>query len=115
MNLGIDFGSTYTTVSRYRTDHEVLEAYDTGDGVAIPSVVAVNSNNNKTSTGFVAKARTGKNGFRSFKAFKMLMMESDKSLVEYRQYDDTFTPKWAAETFLNEVVLRPRKLLERIQ
>ena len=53
MNLGIDFGSTYTTVSRYRTDHEVLEAYDTGDGVAIPSVVAVNSNNNKTSTGFV--------------------------------------------------------------
>ena len=43
MNLGIDFGSTYTTVSRYRTDHEVLEAYDTGDGVAIPSVVAVNS------------------------------------------------------------------------
>lgn len=109
MNLGIDFGSTYTTVSRYRTDHEVLEAYDTGDGVAIPSVVAVNSNNNKTSTGFVAKARTGKNGFRSFKAFKMLMMESDKSLVEYRQYDDTFTPKWAAETFLNEVVFEAEK------
>ena len=109
MNLGIDFGSTYTTVSRYRTDHEVLEAYDTGDGVAIPSVVAVNSNNNKTSTGFVAKARTGKKGFRSFKAFKMLMMEPDKSLVEYRQYDDAFTPKWAAETFLNEVVFEAEK------
>ena len=39
----------------------------------------------------------------------MLMMEPDKSLVEYRQYDDAFTPKWAAETFLNEVVFEAEK------
>lgn len=108
MNLGIDFGSTYTTVSRYRTDHQVLEAYDSGEGVAIPSVVSMNKKN-KVTTGFAAKDRTGKKGFRTFKAFKMLMMEKDQALVEYRQYDKTYTPKWAAETFMNAIVSEARR------
>lgn len=102
MNLGIDFGSTYTTISRYRRDHQVLEAYDTGDGVLIPSIVSMRQN--KTWTGVIAKSRTGKADYRTFKAFKMLMMEHDQSLVEYRQYDDIYTPRWAAETFLNSIV-----------
>lgn len=108
MNLGIDFGSTYTTISRYRTDYHVLEAYDSGDGVAIPSVVSINKFN-KTTCGFVAKNRTGKEGFRTFKAFKMLMMEKNKSLVEYRQYDKTYTPQWAAETYLSSMVAEAQR------
>ena len=103
MNLGIDFGSTYTTISRYRTGYHVLEAYDSGDGVAIPSVVSINKSN-KTTCGFVAENRIGKEGFRTFKTFKMLRREKDKSLVEYRQYDKTYTPQWSVKTYLSSMV-----------
>lgn len=106
MNLGIDFGSTYTTISRYRTDHQVLEAYDGSDGVLIPSIVSMWQN--ETWTGRNAKLRTGTD-YRTFKAFKMLMMEQNQSLVEYRQYDDIYTPRWAAETFLNSIVTEAAK------
>ena len=109
MKLGIDFGSTYTTISRYRTDYHGLEAYDSGDGVAIPSVVSINKSN-KTTCGFVAKSRIGKEGFRTFKTFKMLMREKDKSLVEYRQYDKTYTPQWAVKTYLSSMVAEAQRV-----
>ena len=105
MNLGIDLGSTYTILSTYRADHGKLEALeaDTKSNVSIPSVI---SRNKKGIVGYgsFAKGQTGKRNIQTYKAFKMLLMESDKELVRERGYDEQHSPKWALSEFMNRII-----------
>lgn len=105
MNLGIDLGSTYTILSTYRADHGKLEALeaDTKSNVSIPSVISRNKRG-IVSYGSFAKGQTGKKNVHTYKAFKMLLMESDKELVRERGYDEQHSPKWALTEFLNKTI-----------
>ena len=68
VNLGMDFGSTYTTVSVYREDTETLEALILGQGVPyLPSVAA--RGKGETLFGTAAKNKTGKKGYTIYEAF----------------------------------------------
>lgn len=105
MNLGIDLGSTYTILSTYRKDHGKLEAIeaDSSNNVSIPSVVSLKKNG-KISYGSFAKDQTGKKNTRTFKAFKMLLMENDNDFIKERGYDDKCSPEWVLKEFLSSVV-----------
>lgn len=43
LNVGIDFGSTYTTVSVYQNDTKTIQVFSPGEGesAAIPTVLAI--------------------------------------------------------------------------
>ena len=74
VNLGIDFGSTYTLVSHYRADRNTPEAISI-DNISpyIPSVVSYNKRKNEYKYGKAAKNLTGNKNVIIYKAFKMLL------------------------------------------
>lgn len=106
VNLGIDFGSTYTLVSHYREDRKTPEAISL-DNISpyIPSVVALNTRKNEYKFGKAAKNMTGNRNVRIFKAFKMLLNEqmSAENLAE-RGYDEENTPESISAFFLEKVL-----------
>lgn len=106
LHIGVDFGSTYTTVSVYRAESGKLEALTLNEAGTpfIPSVLALTRN--RTEIGRSAKLLTGKKGSRVFKAFKMMLPEKDAKRLRKRGFDEEYTPVWAAKEFLEKVLLQ---------
>ncbi len=106
VNLGIDFGSTYTLVSHYRADRNTPEAISI-DNISpyIPSVVSYNKRKNEYKYGKAAKNLTGNKNVIIYKAFKMLLNEqmTEENLRE-RNYDEVNTPESIATFFLEKVL-----------
>ncbi len=106
VNLGIDFGSTYTLISHYRNDRNTPEAISL-DNISpyIPSVVSYNKRRNEYKIGKAAKNLTGNKNIIIYKAFKMLLNEqmNEENLRE-RYYDEVNTPEKIASLFLEKVL-----------
>ncbi|MDO5538810.1 MAG: hypothetical protein Q4F83_01880 [Eubacteriales bacterium] len=110
LNCGIDFGSTYTTISVYREDNHLLEALSLSqDSPYIPTLVS-RDKKQRLEFGRAAKARTGKKGVDIYRAFKMLLTETDLQKLEARGFSEDFTPVAAAEEFLHDLL---RQILVR--
>ena len=82
MNLGIDFGSTYTIASLYDENNKSLDALLLGGMTSpcIPTVAALKKE--KLSFGVTAKNATGQIKTRMFGGFKMLISENDQDELE---------------------------------
>lgn len=105
MKIGIDFGSTYSTVSKYDYVTDSVEALALAEGapVSIPSVVSINKKGQKT-CGHGAKGQVGKKSVRIFEAFKMLLNEPNQEMLRRRGYDGEWTPRIIAKVFLESVL-----------
>ena len=105
MDIGIDFGSTYSTISTYRESIGNAEAIALaqGDPASIPSVVSL-SKKGDVNYGKTAKNQIGYSTYRIFEAFKMLLNETDREILKKRGYDDVHTPQWATQCFLNSII-----------
>lgn len=111
VNLGMDFGSTYTIVSIFREDTQMLEAIVLNQGLPfVPSVVALD--NGQYEYGRAAKSRTGKKGVAVYKVFKMLLTETDKEKLRERGFDEAHTPEKIARIFIENVL---RQILKDLQ
>lgn len=108
LNIGIDFGSTYTLVSAYQSETGKLEPVILELNTPyVPSVVA--SRDDKTDRlrfGTAAKNAAGRKGIHTYKAFKMLLGENNSALLEKRGYSRECTPDYIAEKFLNDLIQR---------
>lgn len=102
INLGIDFGSTYTLVSVYKHNTKVLETLALDQGTpCIPSVVSYDEYSKRYEYGRGAKSQTGRKGARIFRAFKMLLTEQEGSArLEARGFDSENTPEKISSIFL---------------
>ena len=99
MNLGVDFGSTYTTMSRFQGATDQLQDIPLSEGSPfIPTVVS--EGKGKMQYGAEAKSKTGRKGFSTFKAFKMLLPETNPTRLAERGYDAEHLPDAIAEQFL---------------
>jgi molecular chaperone DnaK (HSP70) len=105
MKIGIDFGSTYSMVSKYNSITNNVEAitFSEGEPVSIPSVVCL-SKQGKITCGRGAKDQTGKKTVRIFDAFKMLLTETDTDMLTHRGYDGTYTPRVITKYFLESML-----------
>ena len=105
MRLGIDFGSTYSTISRYDPVRDTVEAVtmQEGDPASIPSVVSINKRGMVT-CGQGAKMQAGKKNIRLFEAFKMLLTEQNETLLQERGYDSQYTPRAITAKFLEHII-----------
>ncbi len=102
MRLGIDFGSTYSTVSRYDSGSDAIEALTLmeGEPSSIPSVVSVSKKMGSKMFGSSAKKKIGKDAFQIYDAFKMLLVEPDEEILAQKGYRNGFTPRSAAKEYL---------------
>lgn len=105
MKIGIDFGSTYSTVSKYNSVTRNVEAITLAEGepASIPSVVSI-SKKGKITCGMGAKAQVGKKTVRIFDAFKMLLTEPNEEMLLRRGYDSEYTPRLITKCFLESVL-----------
>ena len=106
MNLGIDFGSTYSTVSTYNptTKHAEAISMKEGESASIPSVLSIFGKNAQIDYGQTAKERIGKKSAHIFEAFKMLLNEDNQEMLKNRGYDSVHTPHWASREYLSRLV-----------
>lgn len=103
INVGVDLGSTYTTVVVYNKVTGQLETILLGEGIPyIPSVVSYYKDTYEF--GSAAKNNMGKKNARVFKAFKMLLTETDEEKLKERGYDKEHTPKKITEIFLKNLL-----------
>lgn len=106
MNIGIDLGSTYSTLARVNPKTGLVEAITLaeGDPASIPSVVSVAKRNGQVTCGRGAKEQVGKKNVRIFEAFKMLLVETDEKILNSRGYDDEYTPRKVAQMYLRSIL-----------
>lgn len=104
VNIGIDFGSTYTMVSVLENGHLKTVQPD-AISHSYPSVVAYDEKKKIYYFGTAARTRLGKANVRGFRGFKMLLNEqmSPENLIA-RGYDEINTPEYVTEIFLKFVV-----------
>ncbi len=98
VNIGVDFGSTYTTISVYRPETGMVEALAMSSSPYIPTMVALVGD--KYEYGRAARSVTGKRGVKLFRGFKMLLAESNAQLLKTRGYSQEHTPARVAARFL---------------
>lgn len=107
-NIGIDFGSTYTTVSAYRNETEKLETVVLGLGTPyIPTIAGGKVGSlDGLRYGSAAKGIMGRKDHVLYKAFKMLLTEKKTELLRERGYTEEITPAVVAEKFLTDLIQR---------
>jgi len=105
MRIGIDFGSTYSTVSKFNRDTGTPEALVLAEGTSatIPSVVSI-SKKGVITCGHGAKEQVGKKSVRIFEAFKMLLNEPNQEMLRRRGYDKEYTPRQITKLFLESLL-----------
>ena len=107
MKLGIDFGSTYSTISKYNPLNDSVEALHLSEGaaVSIPSTVSVaHAGKGKIVCGDAAKKMTGNRAYTVFSGFKMLLVEPDPSIAQARNYTAKYTPRYITSCYLNSIL-----------
>lgn len=105
MNLGIDFGSTYSMLSYYDPVDDTVQAVQSEVGSKyIPSIACYNYNN-ELITGQAAKdLLAGEPDWTSYRAFKMLLPERDPEKLAQRGYTPDCTPVMVAREFLRQQI-----------
>lgn len=106
MNIGIDLGSTYSTVSKYNPITGRPEAMTMAQGApaSIPSEVAYNEWEMNYASGTSAKEMAGQDGVKLFRAFKMLLVESNDSILKGHGYVGKNTPRTITTKFLGSTL-----------
>ena len=101
LKIGIDFGSTYSTVSVYNRELDQPQslALAEGESASIPSIVSI-SKKGMLSCGNAAKNQIGKKTVQIFEAFKMLLNEPDPAKLATRNYTDENTPRKITSIYL---------------
>ncbi len=104
INLGVDFGSTYTMVSIFRDGRPETVQPDNLT-FSYPSIVVFDKNKKKYFFGTSARNKLGQPDIIPFRGFKMLLngLMSPEQLKK-RNYDDVNTPEYITELFLRHVI-----------
>ena len=104
INIGIDFGSTTTMVSKYYND---IPSTIQPDGLTYnyPSIVVYDKNKNSYFYGSNARKRMGSRNTVTFRGFKMLLnQQMSIENLHKRGYDEINTPEYITSLFLRYVI-----------
>lgn len=109
MNIGIDFGSTYTVASIFREDLQQVETLSLSMGSSssnIPSIVSYNERKGKGQYlfGDAAKGVVGRPKTDTFKAFKMLLTETNKEKLRGRGFSEKNSPEEITKLFFKHIL-----------
>ena len=111
INIGLDFGSTYTVISIYRNGEVKPVLLTQGASPFIPSV-ALRDETGELEYGMMAKQRTAEAETVLYKAFKMMMREINQETLRERGYDESYTPESITKGYLCEILTECLEVLE---
>ncbi len=106
MNLGVDFGSTYSSFAKYNAASSTVELCKPthSESEAVPSIACLDEDDNII-TGHEARAQVLEDADTvSFEAFKMLLTETNAEILRKRGYTDQYTPWLITERFLDQQI-----------
>lgn len=114
MNIGIDFGSTYSMVSKFNITTGQAEAICLSEGAPAshPSVVSI-SKKGQVTCGIGAKEQIGKKTVQIYDAFKMLLTETNQDMLRRRGYVGEYTPRAVTKLYLESMLHGVLKREER--
>lgn len=114
-NIGIDFGSTYTTFSQYDPSVENVSHIETQNMNYIPSFACMNRRGVILTGNDANRALVRDPSLSSFRAFKMLLQEANRTnpeaaahLAPYKK--ENVTPEEITETFLDKYLRKAADL-----
>ncbi len=103
MNLGVDFGSTYSMLSCFHPGSNSVQPIMTQNGSKqIPSVACFNLDDDLISGAEAKEYVIGKPDVQLYRAFKMLLPETDGQKLESRGYTPENNPRKIAKQFLQQ-------------
>lgn len=109
MNLGIDFGSTYSMLSYYNAVDDTVQALQTESGSKYIPSVACFDYDDKLITGQMAKDLLASDPeLTAYRAFKMLLPECDWDILGPRGYTPECDPRTVAREFLRQQISMAR-------
>ena len=105
IDVGLDFGSTTTTVSIFDVNIQEPHVVRTLGGLErIPSIVAYNKRKGNYLIGNAAKTQVNDEDYILYKGFKMLLVEPDLALLKRGNYTAQETPAKIAKIFIEQVL-----------
>ena len=108
MNLGIDFGSSFSEFAVYnqtKGEPEALQLEQSGS-VFVPTIACAKDAGSEIATGFDARNNMGKNKYLRFRASKMLLNAKREEWSRHDSYCDAFPPERIARQFLTDHVTK---------
>lgn len=111
ISIGLDFGSTYTVVSVYKNGAVNPVLLTMGGSPFVPSIV-LKDDMDEFEYGLAAKQRTGEPDTMLYKAFKMMMTETEEEKLRERGYDETYTPQMITRAYLNAILEQALEMLK---
>ena len=106
MDIGIDFGSTYSLITTFdKESQSLIELKPAKDVAVTPSSISIKkSNKNDMQFGIDSKKAAHKTGYRHFSGFKMMLVEKDPQKLKESGYDDQYTPQYITSLFLKKML-----------
>lgn len=112
-NIGLDFGTTYTVISRLkdmirshdgRVTHYTPEACGPSEKITFIDSAVLKSRNGSLSFGASTRELMGRKGTVAYKGFKMMLTETDPAKLTARGYDEVHTPECITREFLDNIL-----------
>lgn len=102
VNIGIDFGSTYTIVAEYDDyhAHPIIQFFDLAGTKSVPTVLAVKNGGDVLIGPNAKKASKAK----QYRGFKMMLTETSGKNLIARGFDEENTPCAVTESYLKKVL-----------
>ena len=104
MDIGIDFGSTYSLITTFDGDN-LKELKPDGDTAVTPSYLSIDiEDDSNVKFGTFSKSKVHSKNFRHFSGFKMMLVEKDAETLKNNGYIGKYTPRYVTEKFLKEML-----------
>ncbi len=108
MDIGIDFGSTYSLITTFDQERQSLIELKPAKDVAVtPSSISIKSKSGQRDTilfGIDSKKAAHRTGYRHFSGFKMMLVEKDPEKLKESGYDNQYTPQYVTFLFLQKML-----------
>ncbi len=112
--IGLDFGTTYSFISRMReqmdnrgnvvsSSPEACLPSENAQSPSIDSIVLKNPDGTLL-FGPLAREKTGRRGTTAYKGFKMMLAEQNPEKLRSRGYDDVYTPRKIVSAYLENIL-----------
>lgn len=108
MNLGIDFGSSFSVFAVYnhtKGEPEALQLEQNGSAF-VPTIACAKDADSEIITGFDARNKLGKNKYLRFRACKMLLNARPEEWSRHDSYSEDFPPERIARRFLTDHITK---------
>ncbi len=113
-NLGLDFGTTYSVISRIKeqfdnsgklvaVEPEACLPSENAHSPCVDSIVLKNADGSLL-FGPLAREKTGRKGSTAYKGFKMMLAQNNEESLAARGYDSQFTPRRIVSEYLNNLL-----------